>query len=464
MAGRILLLQGPVGPFFSLVAGELISEGHAVFKIHFNGGDEWFYRQSNAHRYTGDLAGWREFLAAFLESHGIDRILLYGDCRSQHQTAVRVARDLNVVVFVFEEGYVRPDYITVESGGVNGNSGLSRNPATFDEPMAGKLETPQSAGDGFWPVARCAMQYYLAAWWRQQAFPHYRHHRRINPVPEGFCWLRSGLKKLYFKAADRPLSERLSRYGDRYYLAPLQVQCDAQVRFHSGGLSVEGFISRCIQSFAEHAPDDTALVFKHHPMDRPYCHYGRLIKGLARQHGVAERVNYLHEGHLPSLLIGARGTVTINSTVGLSSAFHRTPVKTLGHAIYDMPGLTCQRSLDQFWQTPGRVNHRLYRRYRQYLVDNVLANGSFYRQVRSDLGTTGIRWPFGSLSAAIGLPDAASQQVHTRHADDPIVTDAAAAASGRAFAAEDSPEAVPDHLVEPAIGRAQSSSVLGSGQ
>lgn len=464
MAGRALLLQGPIGPFFSLLAEELASEGHEVFKIHFNGGDEACYRQGNAQRYTGDLARWPEFLAAFLKSRGIDRILLYGDCRPYHQCAVKVAREFGVVVFVFEEGYVRPDYITLESGGVNGHSTLSHDPATYDKPMFGRPETPKPAGSGLWPVARWAVYYYLAAWRRRRTFPHYRHHRRFNPLREGFCWLRSGWKKFYFKVADRSLNRHLSNRVDRYYLVPLQVFCDAQVRHHSGGFNMESFIARSVQSFAEHAPTDTALVFKHHPMDRAYCHYGRQIRKCALQYGVTGRVKYLHEGHLPSLLKGARGTVTLNSTVGLSSAFHRTPVKTLGYAIYDMPGLTCQSSLDDFWQNPGKVNHRLYRRYRRYLVDHVLGNGSFYRRARSDLGATGVSWPFGSLSATLGFSGSAPQHGHVEQSDQPIVADVDGAAPERAAAAEHSTEVTSGSLIDRPVGGIQSNSVLESRQ
>lgn len=402
MAGRVLLLQGPVGSFFSRVATELKAEGNAVFKINFNGGDEACYGQSGAERYTGDLSGWPRFLTAFVRRHAIDRILLFGDCRPYHRAAIRVFRELDIAFFVFEEGYVRPDYITLEPGGVNGHSALSRNPADYPESDVAKPDAPLAAGSGFWPVAWHTVRYYLAAWKRRKCFPYYVHHRPLNPFREGLCWLRSGLKKLYYRKADRPLVRYLAARPNSYYLAPLQVHCDAQMTHHSGGLTVEGFIARVIRSFAEYAPAETELVLKHHPMDRAYYHHGSLIEVLAAQYGVHGRVHYLNDGHLPTLLRNARGTVTVNSTVGLSSALHRTPIKVVGNAVYDMPGLTCQEPLDRFWRAPGEVDHRLYRRYREHLVRNVLANGSFYRRVRADdRGATGIKWPFGSLTAVI---------------------------------------------------------------
>ncbi|MEM1276156.1 MAG: hypothetical protein AAGH74_06510, partial [Pseudomonadota bacterium] len=46
------------------------------------------------------------------------------------------------------------------------------------------------------------------------------------------------------------------------------------------------------------------------------------------------------------------GLVTINSTTGLSALRAGCPVKSLGKAIYDLPGLTHRGSLDSFWRAP----------------------------------------------------------------------------------------------------------------
>lgn len=309
-----------------------------------------------------------------------------------------VARKLGVAVFVFEEGYVRPYYITVEPGGVNGNSALSREPDDYASYGNHKPEEPQTVGSCFWPVVGFVLCYYMASWWTRRRYPNYRHHRSLNPFSEFLRWTRSGLKKMYYVWADRPLVHRLSKSAGQYYLVPLQVHFDAQIKHHAPDYSVTGFIESVVHSFAAHAPADTKLIFKHHPMDRAYRNYSRMIRYVAKDYGVSDRVHYLYEGHLPKLTKGARGTVTLNSTVGLSSAFHGTPVKTLGKAVYDMPGLTAQVPLADFWQSPGTVDRDLYRRFRDYLVANVLGNGSFYRRVRSDRGATGVAWPLGSLS------------------------------------------------------------------
>jgi len=54
MRRNVLLLQGPIGPFFSRFGDDLAARGFAVTKINFNGGDRFFYRRS-----LTTLASWK---------------------------------------------------------------------------------------------------------------------------------------------------------------------------------------------------------------------------------------------------------------------------------------------------------------------------------------------------------------------------------------------------------------------
>src|SRR6056297_2148786 len=54
----------------------------------------------------------------------ITDIVLYGDTRPIHAQAVEIARAAGLTVHVFEEGYMRPYWVTYERGGTNGNSRL----------------------------------------------------------------------------------------------------------------------------------------------------------------------------------------------------------------------------------------------------------------------------------------------------------------------------------------------------
>jgi len=106
----------------------------------------------------------------------------------------------------------------------------------------------------------------------------------------------------------------------------------------------------------------------------------------------------VHDVDLPTLLKHAQGTVLINSTVGMSSLFHGTPVKTLGTAIYDLPGVTNQQPLDDFWSESGSVSKNTYNQLRQYLVERNQINGSFYKPFPSVSNSAGLMWASGLLN------------------------------------------------------------------
>src|SRR5438874_5238200 len=113
-AKRVLLLQGPVGPFFRRLAKLLQAAGAEVHKVNFNGGDCLFY-PTDAITWRGHPGDWPQFLARLLEQRRIDIVLLFGDCRPIHRVARAVAQQHGVKVGAFEEGYLRPNFITSSS-------------------------------------------------------------------------------------------------------------------------------------------------------------------------------------------------------------------------------------------------------------------------------------------------------------------------------------------------------------
>lgn len=392
MRRNVLLLQGPIGSFFSNFAKELEQRGFNVFKINLNGGDRFYYRNGNAIDYTGDLKEWGDYLERLITNREVGRIYLFGDCRAYHRVAKKVAKRKQVEVFVFEEGYIRPNYITLEKDGVNGNSPMKSQKLNLNglrgEPAA--ENTVKKAV--FYKTALQSMMYYWAAAASKSRFPHYEHHRAFSWFPEGSRWIRSGFRKMFYRHKERKvLEDVLAQYEDNYFVCPLQVHCDMQVVVHSKFNSIEHFIGEVLNSFAKHAPANKALVLKHHPLDRGYTDYTNLISNLAGELGLSSRVFYVHDLDLPTLLKHAEGTVLINSTVGMSSLFHGTPVKTLGTAVYDIPGLTSSGSLKQFWSSREPVNAELFSVFRNYLIEHNQLNGNFY-QAMGGSGATGVNW------------------------------------------------------------------------
>ncbi len=391
---NVLLLQGPVGPFFRRLSKDLMALGNRVFKINFNAGDALFY-PSHAIHFKGENRDLLAYLEQFIAANGIHCVALFGDCRPIHAGVVDLAKNLGLTVYVFEEGYLRPDHITIEQFGVNGNSSIPKNPDFYhDYAFESKKLSRIRVGSTFWYAAAWAMLYYFAANLGHLLFPKYQHHRPLR-ITEALYWLRGAWRKQMFKIRERGIEQRLTHeLSKQYFLAPLQVPTDAQIVHHSGFESTAEFISDTVRSFALHAPKSTYLVIKQHPFDRGYSDYTQLIATCAHQHDCSERVLYIHDQNLPKLLNHALGVVTINSTVGLSAIIHKTPTVTCGESIYDIPGLCYSGGLDQFWQAASglSVDEDLLEKYLHYLEENCQVNGSFYRRINNMPTHTGLAY------------------------------------------------------------------------
>ena len=391
MKSNILLLQGPMGPFFKRLALDLEDLGHSVYKINFNTGDQFYFRGRNTEEYRGAIEEWPEYLQEYLVKRNIKQIILFGNERKYHRLAQDVATLVSAQVFVFEEGYLRPHYITLERDGVNGRSSVPRNPEAYRDLEHRTSEKALSIPSPFRRAGWYAAVYFSAAWLGRASYPHYQHHRPFNPYHEAAIWLRSAFRKNYYQIKERGILEKLiSSHSKQYFLVPLQVHNDAQIKTWSNMPSSAAFIRRVIYSFSKHAPADTILVLKHHPLDRGYCDYTGIIDKLALKSGCKERVLYVHDLHLPTLLDHARGTIQINSTVGISSILHGTPVKTSGSALYDIEGLSFQGKLEDFWIDQYKIDKVLNQKFRQYLIQTNQINGNFYQRIAAYNNHSGI--------------------------------------------------------------------------
>jgi capsular polysaccharide export protein len=348
-------------------------------RINLNGGDKLMW-SGEAADYTGDLGIWPEFLESFLDLRPVTDIILFGDCRPHHVAAVSIARQRGIMVHVFEEGYLRPDWVTLEVGGVNGHSRLPRDPAWYLAEAAALPDEPPGVFFNPPTFGRRALDavYYNAAEilmrWR---FRHFRTHRVCGPFREGVSWLF----RLAARGAEKRRSENdLLRMGNpsRLYLMPLQLDTDSQIRLHSPFTGVQEAIEQVITSFAANAPDGTVLLLKAHPLDNGINDWRRISSALAQSAGVQDRVFYIETGNLEMLLSASSGVVTVNSTSGTFALAMGIPVLTLGHAVYDIAGITDQGDLGSFWITPQPPDQAVFSAFRKVLASRCLIRGGFY--------------------------------------------------------------------------------------
>jgi capsular polysaccharide export protein len=249
---------------------------------------------------------------------------------------------------------------------VNAHTLLPKDPQFYTEgPKVPPMPPLRSFERVFSRRIVTCIAYYCGIALHRRRYPHYKHYRSVGLAREGLQWIRAGWRKLAYK---RPDLQRFRQFSDKqFYLLPLQVRGDSQIMTHSRFEGMEQVIARSIAAFANGAPTASHLVIKHHPMDRGYTNYHKLITNLAARFGVADRVWYVHDINLPTLLKACRGVITVNSTVGLSALIQRKPVIVLGEALYNMPGLTFQGSLRDFWTASFAPDDNLAHRFVEYL-------------------------------------------------------------------------------------------------
>ena len=77
-AQRVLLLQGPVGPFFDRLTDWLRDGGATVRRVAFQRGDLADCRALHPVVFQGSLREWPRFLARLIDTQDIDCIVLFG--------------------------------------------------------------------------------------------------------------------------------------------------------------------------------------------------------------------------------------------------------------------------------------------------------------------------------------------------------------------------------------------------
>jgi capsular polysaccharide export protein len=379
-ARRYLFLQGHATWFYLRLGHALQERGHAVAKVNFCGGDRHFWR-AGATDWPHGTEGLADFMRDAFARDAHDGIILFGDCRPLHRVAIAEAAGAGIQVNVFEEGYRRPNWITLERGGVNGYSRLPDEPLWYRD-TAKRLAPPAERKVGSSLKTRILLdfEWQLANYRYLRRYPGYRVHRPYPIWAEYATWATRLATLKLRQAQSRHLISRWIGGGRRFYLLPLQLDSDAQIRTHSPFGGMWPAIDSILRNFAAHAPADRSLLIKNHPLDNAWIDYRRKIQRLAGALDLGDRVAFVEGGNLEALIDRALGTVVVNSTVGMTAVSRGRPVLCLGPAIFDVAGLTSQSPLSQFWRDPPAPDAALYRDYLAVLTAAALVNGDFYTE------------------------------------------------------------------------------------
>lgn len=417
-----LFLQGPHGSFFYELGKALYKKGCRVLRVNLCGGDliDWHAQALN---YRGRGSDWSLWISNLIVQEQVSDLMIFGDWRPYHRDAVHIARLHNVQIWAFDEGYIRPYWITMERDGVNGNSHLAENnenafckaegkqteynflpcnssdkkqnlktislndtakanlTKSFDGSFSELLDTNVTG-----PLHKrqlSALKYCTAQVLMSPLYPFYHTHRPYGVLHE----LVSGWipRILHGKKRHRKSIEALKKLDGktRYFLFPLQLDSDSQVRRYSPFSGIREAIAWILTSFTNSAPKDVSIVIKNHPLDNGMIRYDRYIDRFAKACGISSRVIFLEEGNGNELIERSLGLVLINSTMGLQALQMGKAVFCLGQSIYARKGMALNTkisSLDDFWKVPQKPNQEAVKEFVSSLKKDQVVNGNFYTE------------------------------------------------------------------------------------
>ena len=389
---HILLLQGPVGWFFSRLHSGFEQAGFQVTRVTFGPADRYFNRGKPSVRFRGGADEFAVWLDKFSQNKSFGAVVLFGATRPLHVVACAYFKSRGIPVLCLEEGYLRPGYITAELGGNN-----------FQSPAANQLgeatnwsklvQPPASTVSSFKQMARYGFTYYalhsLFAGYRERQGFHKRH--RTNIGRELFCWFRNfvrsnrhGLKNM------RRIEYLLENHDRNYFVVPFQVADDAQLTgAASNGWNNDSLALSVIESFARFARPTQQLVFKVHPLERGHSDAVKIVSEIAEGCGVASRVHVVDTGSIGLLTRHSAGMVTINSTSGFSAINHGVPLAVLGKAIYAIPEICTvvqtTDDLNHFWANGFAADRLVRLNYVDSIKTRCLLPGDYYLARESDI-------------------------------------------------------------------------------
>ena len=377
-----LFLQGPHGPFFSRLGRALQGAGARVLRVGFNPGDEVFWQNSGYIPYQAEATAFGDTLETLITEQGVTDIVCYGSSRPVHKIALRLAKTKGLTAHVFEEGYLRPYWVTYERDGANAASPVTKlSLAEMEQALRhgapAVTEAPDRWGDMrahmFWGAV-----YHACLLIGARRYPSFRSHRQ--PGVSGEFWLHfrrfieTPVRALHRGAA----TARIRFGGFPYHLALLQLAHDANFLEHGPFPDQATFLDTLLNGFAIGAPQHHHLVVKAHPLEDGREPLRPLIRDLAKKQRLDGRVHFVSGGKLARLLDAARSALTVNSTSAEQALWRAFPLKVFGEAVYRRSEFVSDQSLTDFFASPDQPDHEAYLTYRKFLLATSQVPGGFY--------------------------------------------------------------------------------------
>ncbi|WP_110687118.1 hypothetical protein [Salinicola aestuarinus] len=444
-----LFLQGPPSPFFQQLGQRLLDDGHRVVKLHFQAGDALFWHHSPARFFRLPLGMLESTLTALWREHHVTDQVLFRDDRRWHAIAAPLARRYGIRNHVFDEGYVSPDWITLEREGSHQRSLLPRDAGWYADAerrlptslpprpaphshvrhrLLGALERCAAVFNPLFNLPTRNVDMAPPACTgrhsggdtpdiRESAAPTFEH----SLAPGMAHSLPRERTSSLLGRGDRKRRRQPQRLGAPYFLLSLAPARqpdrdgakDATLRQTRRRLLSLDELERIVASFAHHAPSGYRLLLV--DVHRSPCRSAtplhattRYLMRLARRLGIEGRLGVIGPPTLP-VVSAAAGWVTPHMTQALTALSAGCPAFTRASLPCALPGLAASQHLDRFWHAPPSPDARLVATHRRVLIHATQINGDLYSPQGRDLAV---------INAAPRLSDTHSPlETLLRHSD-----------------------------------------------
>lgn len=326
---NVLLLQGPIGNFFYEFSRYIDKHDASVYKINFTFAERFFYRRESTN-YNGKIDAWPIFFKDFVKNNKINKVFILNDSRPYHQPIINICYEDNIQLYVFEDGYFRPGYITLEPFGVNGNSPYRDN-------------ISQSILESNVPKIELKLKSKLTSRLIFSILSNFNFIFSKNYIPyrptNSLYWSKNYLNYFFVTVRnffnDKKIVKNITKSKKKVFFVPLQVFDDTQIKFHSKYNNSFEFIYEVLDAIKDYDKRDAILIFKQHPGDRGILNYQKKILQYVKKSKILNEIYFNYTTDADDLIKISDGVILINSTLGINAARMNKPLYFAGRSVYD---------------------------------------------------------------------------------------------------------------------------------
>ncbi|WP_374001694.1 hypothetical protein [Bdellovibrio bacteriovorus] len=336
---------------------------------------------SNTRKPTEDelteMASFAHFLHNFIIKNRVNLLICHNDLRWQHAIAKFICQTLNVKILFSEEGYFRPNTITVDHAGVNAYSSLPNDAGFYQDVSISPC--PLKSFDNATPFQRFMRIAHFNIFMLLEIVGA---SLGLNTITRNKKYSFKRYFSLFISKLKRKKAISVKESISNYIFVALQVAEDTQTVIHSPFNGTQDFIvavEDAFYSIPKEERQDTKLVFKKHPMEGDKSYHFSLESKV-----VSADTNHLISNSI--------GVILINSSTIAQCLHAKKPVVTLGNSFFDIPGLTyktstadLQKALKKLINGQIEIRPDLFKKFLDYLKYSYQYNMNLYYYNDADM-------------------------------------------------------------------------------